>query len=1078
MKETERYLTSMLKHFDGKESDTNWEVREQTINRLREIVQSTIIPEEKVNLARYIRSYGEAIGHSVQSLRTTLALSALGLVEDIGVQLGYDLDPFTTDLLFLRLFRCASTTKKIIAIHAKDACNSYLSNIPYRFRIVQHITEVMGEKNIQLRHYATLYLKTILETHTREGNSGNMIEKSGGLDLVEKAMKKGLSDASPMVREAWRQVFSILQIHWPERTSRLMQSLDTNVQKSLDKISVTKTTTSTKPIMKRPSSYRSSLSSVSSFSTVSTVSTCSSWSSASSSLSARSTGSSTSRPSSRSRLYSQPTLRTNSPLASSQKSFNVPSPSKSSSSLRTTTREKYTQLASLPPPIRVPRKRVLEEEEGKEDKDIVKMKTQRYNIEEEEEDKSIPSDHSMNNNTHHINQYHYEQQQQQQQTRPFNSQLAMATLLQMLKSDDINSNCRAIRRLSEKLKGFSNVYGCGSFVLPNDVPSTTDLQPILINYISREKTKDHKFWKTLMSWDCVVGIYTRVLSLQHYIPALILASQDISFSLNHHTDNNNNNRHGTFQSHSSSSTQIKDTCRIGIGRLRMYLGAYDTQLPKHLLETLDQTRFHFQDQKQQQQAIVLYLVEWMDELVCEYVGLGKDKEDDQDKEETFLLQVKEGSDVYFEEEGHPAYPWFDDETNIQEAMSQCLSLLEVTRQQEQEGKDGSGLVAKTLTTLVGRLRLSNERVFDPFSERFELAMQPSTCGSPQKDPAINIESPLLMCQDWKFDDTIVDTIPDEEESSGATQEFSKMDLQTNKNFTTGYSGGQQQQQQHTTVADLELQQEPQEKLDQNNHQKLKDVLIRSLEEPTLTLEKWTLWQNISSRSPVIHMETSDYFTLWTSHDTSSGPFIMLLEKVMASVVSSERDETMAIEALRLVKSLLRHQPAVLKYYQQMTTNKEEENCTLSIAYLLAEVLQRATTSPLIKLSSLAETTFVELLSVLSDKQKLQIIWSLLREWLENNEQKSAVRALFVYLSKTVSKVERISLESSLDPSILIKGYNHAELIVRRACVQSIVEIYKILGEGFLKTYLSPSLRIDQIDLLRHYINMTMKDGLL
>ncbi|KAI9498591.1 hypothetical protein BDB00DRAFT_783732 [Zychaea mexicana] len=80
MKDTERYLSSMLKHFDGKESDTNWEAREQTIAHIREIVQTTNTPDEKQSLARLLRSYVDALTQSVHSLRSTVALSALGLI--------------------------------------------------------------------------------------------------------------------------------------------------------------------------------------------------------------------------------------------------------------------------------------------------------------------------------------------------------------------------------------------------------------------------------------------------------------------------------------------------------------------------------------------------------------------------------------------------------------------------------------------------------------------------------------------------------------------------------------------------------------------------------------------------------------------------------------------------------------------------------------------------------------------------------------------------------------------------------------------------------------------------------------
>ncbi|KAI7860788.1 clasp N terminal-domain-containing protein [Circinella umbellata] len=751
MKETERYLSSMLKHFDGKETEANWEAREQTIIRLREIVQSTNIPEEKNSLGRLIRSYGDAIGQSVQSLRTTLALSALGLVEDIGTHLGNDLDPFTTDLLFIRMLRCASTLKKIIAKHSMDACTSYLSNIPYRNRIMQQITESMGEKNIQLRHHATIYLKTILETHA----ASVAIEKSGGLDLAEKAIKKALSDASPMVRESCRKLFSVLQTYWPGRASRLLQSLDSNVQKSLDKI------TNTKPIMKRPSSYRSSISSVSSFSTVSTVSTCSSWSSASTTSSI-----SSSRPSIRSRLYSQPTLRTNSTLShlpSSQNSFNVPSPSRSSIASSSSSHTRSAKLASLPPPMRrVPRKRVHEEEQ-----DDVKLKAQRQTNDiisnvDKNTNSNNNSSNSSNRNSNTVMDYEQEEQYS-------SSHLAKATLLQMLKSADVDSNCRAIRRLSKKLKGLSNPYQ-NSYILPNDVPSSTDLQPILIKYMSYE-TDNSIFWKTLMSWDCLVAVYTRMIHIQHYIPALILVSQRY------------NNRVFSQQQRSS----IIKTCQIGLRRLRSYLTSYDPELPKHLLQVLDKVSVVYSQDSQQRDAIILYIIEWMDEIVCEYVGLGMD---DEEQDNSMILQVKEGSDYYFEQDGHPAYPWFDDETNMRQVISRVLSMLETAREEDcggEEDEDHETMLYKTLKTLASRLRLSNERVFDPYTERFEVAIKTPPRRSNNKNTS-NDNSPL-MGQDWKFDDDTIDAIPDDEgedsegvESTGATQEFSKMDLQVNVSY--------------------------------------------------------------------------------------------------------------------------------------------------------------------------------------------------------------------------------------------------------------------------------------------------------
>ncbi|KAI8145724.1 clasp N terminal-domain-containing protein [Fennellomyces sp. T-0311] len=947
MKETERYLSSMLKHFDGKESDTNWEAREQAIARLREIVHSANTSEEKASLARSMRSYGDAIGQSAHSLRTTLALEALALIGDIGTDLGYDLDPHTANTFLLHILRLASTPKRIIATRSMEVCTTFLSNTPYRHRTLQRITEIMDAKNIQGRHYAANYLKTMLVAHD------GVMERSGGLDLAEKAVKKGLSDASPIVREACRQAFIVMQQHWPGRASRLAQSLDFTVQKSLYK-------TSTNPALNRSSTVRSSLSSCSSFSSsYSLASTASSSSSASSVSSA-------SRPIPRSRLFSQPSVRTApSNLLGSQKPL-TPSPSQSTPFSQVIDSPKSTTATSLP------RKRMHEEEMYD-----IKTKTQRHQN-DLGDGSSIQLRHSNS------------------------SQLAVAALLQMLRSCDTGSNCRAIRRLSERLKHASLCVYDPSVALPDNVPSTTDLQPIFVGYLSRD-TDDISFWKLLMSWDCVVGVYTRVLELEQYLPALILAK--------------NRTPGGT--------ASIAKEYRMGLQRLQLYLNQYDPQLPKHLLALLIA---HVNSDDPRDNTLALYVARWLDGILCEYVGLGSDDDEGQDD----YKEMKEGSDYYLEQDGEPAYPWFDDEVNIRAAMSETVSVLERI---SEDDKSGLGHI---LHTLIGRLRLSNERVFEIFSERFEVAIRrlPRRGGY------------TLTMEDFDF-------MPDEEEgmeSSGATQDFSKMDLGVDRKVRDALGGAQQ-------VADLEI----------LPPQNIRDTLLQSLQErPTVATFK--TWSRLSDEAPAAdNDDRSSNFLLWTeslNSASSSGPFILVLEGIMTALLS-EQDEDAAIKTVHLIKRLIQNQLGVLKYYEEATS---KDNISSSISYLLAEALLITAASRSIKLSSVAEATFTKLLSALSDKQKLQIIWDLLREWLENNDRKSAVQILFTYLAKLVPMVEKPLLESTLASDVLIQGCNHSAITVRRACVKAIVGVHGVLGDEYIQTYLSPSLRIDQLNLLRYFID--------
>lgn len=69
---------------------------------------------------------------------------------------------------------------------------------------------------MQTRQFAATYVKTILNTH---GNNP-VLEKSGGLDMIESCLIKGLSDAAPIVRDICRQIFRDVQERWPARAQK------------------------------------------------------------------------------------------------------------------------------------------------------------------------------------------------------------------------------------------------------------------------------------------------------------------------------------------------------------------------------------------------------------------------------------------------------------------------------------------------------------------------------------------------------------------------------------------------------------------------------------------------------------------------------------------------------------------------------------------------------------------------------------------------------------------------------------------------------------------------------------------
>lgn len=110
--------------------------------------------------------------------------------------------------------KLAAATKKIASQQADTTVNIIIGKVTYNSRIMQHIWGACQDKNVQPRTYATGWLKTIL---TKEAHHKSHIEHGGGLDLVEKCIKKGLNDANPGVRERMRATFWVFAKIWPPR---------------------------------------------------------------------------------------------------------------------------------------------------------------------------------------------------------------------------------------------------------------------------------------------------------------------------------------------------------------------------------------------------------------------------------------------------------------------------------------------------------------------------------------------------------------------------------------------------------------------------------------------------------------------------------------------------------------------------------------------------------------------------------------------------------------------------------------------------------------------------------------------
>ncbi|PFH52674.1 hypothetical protein AMATHDRAFT_74133 [Amanita thiersii Skay4041] len=235
VRDLENEFVSMAKLFEGKETEHNWTPRDQSITRVRGMLKGGVheryfdafIALLKENFVQWsIKTLG--------SLRTTVSMNTCALYCEMAAALGPVMDPFCETLL-INLFKMASFTKKITAQQSQVSVTAIIAYTSAQPRIVLPLLwNTLQEKTAQARVFVVNHFKQYLQIHGHR--SKHIIESTGGLEILEKSIKKSLSDANPAVKEGARLVFWVFNDIWNDRGSIIMDSLDATARKQLEKV--------------------------------------------------------------------------------------------------------------------------------------------------------------------------------------------------------------------------------------------------------------------------------------------------------------------------------------------------------------------------------------------------------------------------------------------------------------------------------------------------------------------------------------------------------------------------------------------------------------------------------------------------------------------------------------------------------------------------------------------------------------------------------------------------------------------------------------------------------------------------
>ncbi|KAI8155897.1 Protein STU1 [Colletotrichum sp. SAR 10_86] len=229
--ELDDIFREMMLYFEGRETEQNWLKREESMTKLRKLIAGNVPQDYPDVFMLGLKGLLDGIIKAVNSLRTSLSKEGCSLVQDIAITFGPAMDPLV-ELLMQTFIKLSAATKKISSQLANTTVDTIISRVTYSSRIMQHVWMACQDKNVQPRTYATGWLKTLLN---KEAHHKSHIEHGGGLDMVEKSIKRGLNDANPGVRERMRGTYWVFAQIWPARAEALKDTLEPTAQKLLDK---------------------------------------------------------------------------------------------------------------------------------------------------------------------------------------------------------------------------------------------------------------------------------------------------------------------------------------------------------------------------------------------------------------------------------------------------------------------------------------------------------------------------------------------------------------------------------------------------------------------------------------------------------------------------------------------------------------------------------------------------------------------------------------------------------------------------------------------------------------------------
>ncbi|PVV05237.1 hypothetical protein BB560_000251 [Smittium megazygosporum] len=217
----ESYLSEFAACLEGKETEDNWTNRDRFIHILRRLTWGNSPIEFPNEFCLEIKKQKLNILKVLSSLRTSLAINSILLLQEISFRLNVNALSLT-DFIFESLLKLCATTKKMVANAALKSLSTFVSFVPSNDFVFRSLSLSINSKSIPLRNCCISICTSIVSSDWF--NQSNLSDKNQS--ILSQIITKGVNDSSAKIRLDSKELLGLIYIVDRIAFERVSKSLD------------------------------------------------------------------------------------------------------------------------------------------------------------------------------------------------------------------------------------------------------------------------------------------------------------------------------------------------------------------------------------------------------------------------------------------------------------------------------------------------------------------------------------------------------------------------------------------------------------------------------------------------------------------------------------------------------------------------------------------------------------------------------------------------------------------------------------------------------------------------------------